>query len=309
MGRIDRNGVDVRRLRYFLAVCQHGGISRAAAVVGVAQPALTRQVQLLEQELGVELLTRNGRSATPTEAGQLLLADARVHLEHLDLLVERLRRDFASVTARVTMGICPTIAPLFLSHVQETAKHLPGAPALSVIEAYSGDLRNLMAAGRLDFALTYGTHGTEGVAETPLLSERLVVATRTVPSGARLSLADLAQLKLILPSRVHQLRRIIDVICARRGLPLTPSLELDSLTAVRALLQQDGDYSTILPYHAAADGIADGGYGPVMIDDPDMIRSIALLTPKDRGETLPDGLVDAIHGHADSLRQSMEALS
>lgn len=309
MGRIDRNGVDVRRLRYFLAVCQHGGISRAAAVVGVAQPALTRQVQLLEQELGVELLTRNGRSATPTEAGQLLLAEARVHLENLDLLVDRLRRDFASATAKVTMGICPTIAPLFLSHVQEAARHLPGTPALSVIEAYSGDLRNLMAAGRLDFALTYGTHGTEGVAETPLLSERLVVATRAVPPESRLSLAELAGLKLILPSRIHQLRRIIDAICARRGQPLTPSLELDSLAAVRAMLEQDGEYSTILPYHAVADGIADGGYGPVFIDDPDMIRSIALLTPEDRAQALPDGLVDAIHGHADSLRQSMEALS
>jgi len=55
------NVIDVKRLRYFVAVCQHGGFSHAANVIGVAQPALTRQVQLLERELGLKLITRDGR--------------------------------------------------------------------------------------------------------------------------------------------------------------------------------------------------------------------------------------------------------
>ena len=67
------NFVDVKRLRYFIAVCKHGGFSHAASVIGVAQPALTRQVQLLERELGLKLITRTGRGATPTEEGRFLL--------------------------------------------------------------------------------------------------------------------------------------------------------------------------------------------------------------------------------------------
>ena len=58
MGRLEKHGVDIRRLRYFVAVCDHGGFSKAAPVIGIAQPALTRQGQLPEHELGIELFTR-----------------------------------------------------------------------------------------------------------------------------------------------------------------------------------------------------------------------------------------------------------
>lgn len=308
MVRSTGNGVDTRRLRYFLAVCDHGGLSQAAAVIGVAQPALTRQVQLLEQEIGVPLFTRNGRGAKPTEAGQALQAEARTHLTSLDLLVDRLRRDFSGAATKITLGICPTIAPLFLPHVQAIVRHLPGAPTLSVIEGYSGDLRNLMAAGRLDFALSYGTQGTAGVQETPLLSERLVVATRASMAGARVTLAQIAQLKLILPSRIHQLRRIIDRASAASGWPLMPVLELDSLSAVQAMLEEAADWSTILPFHTVADDGFGTGLGLVLIDAPEMVRRIALLRPARLGPDLYTGLTEGIQSRAEEIRKTMEAV-
>ena len=298
----------MRRLRHFLAVCDHGGFSRAAMAVGLAQPALTRQVQLLEQELGVALFTRNGRGALPTEAGHLLMSEARTHLDRLDQVVDRLRRDFTEGPLRLTMGICPTIAPLFLSQVQEALRHLPGAPALSVIEAYSGDLRRLMAAGRLNFALSYGLTGDPVVQDLPLLSERLVVATRQSDHlHPPLSLAQLAGLKLILPSRNHQLRRIIDAVCAARGQALTPALELDSLSALRAMLEDDG-FSTILPYHAAVAEAEGAALDTVAIDDPAMVRQIALLYPGAAPDLLPE-LTGAIRARADEIRRTMEAVS
>jgi DNA-binding transcriptional LysR family regulator len=66
--------IDLKRLRYFVAVCKHGGFSHAAGVIGVAQPALTRQVQLLERQVGLKLITRNGRGVQPTEEGRFLFA-------------------------------------------------------------------------------------------------------------------------------------------------------------------------------------------------------------------------------------------
>ena len=77
MARINRAGVDMRRLRCFFAVCEHGGFSRAADAIGIAQPALNRQVQLLKQEIEAAPFARNGRSAVPTEAGQLLMRARR----------------------------------------------------------------------------------------------------------------------------------------------------------------------------------------------------------------------------------------
>src|SRR5690349_904722 len=72
MANCERSGVGLKRLRYFVAVCDHGGFSRAATVLGMAQPALTRQIQILEQEVGLSLLIRTGRGAEPTEQGRYL---------------------------------------------------------------------------------------------------------------------------------------------------------------------------------------------------------------------------------------------
>ncbi|MBC7737427.1 MAG: LysR family transcriptional regulator [Candidatus Saccharibacteria bacterium] len=111
----------MRRLRYFLTVCDHGGFSRATAAVGAAQPALTRQIQLLELALGVELVICIGRNARPSQAGQTLLTEARPHLEGLDHLVACIRRDFTQAPIRVSLRICP-------SNVVSKPRHRNPAP-------------------------------------------------------------------------------------------------------------------------------------------------------------------------------------
>src|SRR5262249_8885808 len=149
------NVIDVKRLRYFIAVCKHGGFSRAASVIGVAQPALTRQVQLLERELGLKLIARNGRGAKPTEEGRFLLARSIQYLDGLDNLLVELKQRFSRMNGQALVGICPTISPFFLEDLKSyVAADCPDF-SLSIVEAYSGDLKNLMNSGRLDLALTY----------------------------------------------------------------------------------------------------------------------------------------------------------
>lgn len=309
MSRAEKPGVDIRRLRYFVAVCDHGGFSKAAPVIGIAQPALTRQVQLLEHELGIELFTRNGRSAVPTEAGIALMTGARLHLESFDLLIERVQRDFGAGPAQVCLGICPTISPLFLGPLQEALRQSAPNLTLTVIEAYSGDLRNLMECGRLHLALTYSPSDKAGLDVTDLLSEKLVLAGMG-PATSPLNLPDVARQRLILPSAHHQLRRIIDAVAAARGTPLVPVLELDSLTAVKAMLDgTSGDFATILPYHSVAADAAEGRFAIHMIDDPGMVRTIALLRPGGAGQPLPEILTEAILSRAKDIRASLEAVS
>lgn len=303
--KAERNGMDIRRLRYFVAVCDNGGVSRAASAIGIAQPALTRQIKLLEGELGVTLFTRSGRGALPTQAGTFLLSEARRHLDSLDGLVDRLREHFSASPARVTLGICPTIVPLF----GDALRQAQGATELSVIEAYSGDLRNLMQAGRLDLALTYSPPEPGELRITNLLSERLVLASRELPDKPALSLQDIDAMKLILPSRIHQLRRIIDTVCHERHHPLVPALELDSLSAVKTLVGDGtGEYATILPYHSVAGDAAEGLYETRIIDEPGMVRTIALLQPGAANGWIPDGLADSILARASEIKQTMEAV-
>ena len=85
--------MDLKQIEYFVRVAELGSFTRAAQVLGVAQPALSRQVRLLEVELRQNLLTRNGRGATPTEAGQVLLEHGRGILHQ----VERAKEDMGRV--------------------------------------------------------------------------------------------------------------------------------------------------------------------------------------------------------------------
>lgn len=82
---------DARRLGYFVAVCEHGGISKAASAIGVAQPALTRQIRLLEQELDTQLFHRSGRCAEPTDAARHLLECIKPHLAGIERALATIR--------------------------------------------------------------------------------------------------------------------------------------------------------------------------------------------------------------------------
>jgi LysR family transcriptional regulator, nitrogen assimilation regulatory protein len=303
MNRPTRSGVDMRRLRYFMAVCDHGGFSRAAHAIGIAQPALTRHVKALEEEIGHPLFARNGRNATPNEIGTFLLDHARIHLDGLNDVVERIRREFSAEGAQVTLGICPTISPLFLTPLEDALR--ARVPNLSVIEAYSGDLRALMAAGRIDLSLTYFPSEMSGLTVTKLLSERLVLATPAQEVSGPLNLADLARFRLILPSRIHQLRRIIDDVAARRGVSLSPALELDRLASVKEMLADPrGGYATVLPVHSVRADADEGMLTVCPIEDDLMVRDIVLIVPSGR-PALPEGLTDLIEAHSQALRYSL----
>jgi DNA-binding transcriptional LysR family regulator len=274
--------IDVRRLRYFIAVCKHGGLSRAASVIGVAQPAMTRQIQLLERELGLKLITRNGRGAEPTQEGRFLFARSAEYLDGLDNLVCELKQRFSQVSGQAVLGICPTISPLFLDDLESYLAANSPDLSLTVIEAYSADLKSLINSDRLDLALIYKRGSTFGGEHGELFSERLMLVSGFQPDGPRRSytLSELEGLRLLLPSRIHELRSIIDTVCKRRGLLLRADLELDSLEAVKALLMtQPCHYFTILPAHSVQKEVESRQYSQYIIDDPDMLRTIAVVTP------------------------------
>ena len=306
-------GVDFRRLRYFIAVCDHGGFSRASDAIGIAQPALTRQIKLLENEMGLPLVERSGRGTVPTEEGRYLLARSREHLDILDSLVTKTRGMFLDSRKQLSLGICPTITPLFLEMIQAYIADSHPNVGLSVIQAYSGDLANLMSNGRLDIALTYRPSDRLDWNSVDLLSERLVLVTGPNPlnGSASLPLAQLSGLKLILPSKIHQLRRIIDRVCADRGVELNPELELDSLTAVKAILpDKSSEFATILPYNSIEDEVREGKLAYSAIDEPAMVRTISVVSPKNGHRPRVEGdVVSRVREHAKWLKEQLPSLS
>ena len=127
--------MDLRQLEYFVRVAELGSFTRAALALDVAQPALSRQVRLLELELRQSLLARHGRGAAPTEAGQVLLEHARGILHQVEHARDELARLRGALVGRVTLGLPPSVArALAVPLVQAFGQQLPEA-RLSITEA------------------------------------------------------------------------------------------------------------------------------------------------------------------------------
>ncbi|HWA41614.1 MAG TPA: LysR family transcriptional regulator [Hypericibacter adhaerens] len=309
---MEKAGIDLRRLRYFIAVCEHGGFSRASSSIGIAQPALTRQIKLLEKEIGFSLINRSGRGAEPTEEGRFLLTRSRRYLNGLDEIVQELKHRSSTLRGEVVLGICPTIAPFLLPDlVLHLHGNYPGL-TLSVIEAYSGDLQNLVAQNKLDLSLTYRANARLEGDAVALFSERLVLVTAPSPTTDRhpRTLAEIARMKLVLPSAIHELRRIIDRVCDSRQVTLKPELELDSLDAVKSVLIGEATpCSTILPYHSVKREVDDGQLSSFDIDESQMQRTIAVVRPKSaRNFQVSTVLVDYLVQRAAALKAKHDTL-
>lgn len=305
-------GIDLRRLRYFIAVCEHGGFSRASQSIGVAQPSLTRQIKLLEKEVGISLINRSGRGAEPTAEGRFLLGHSRVHIDGLDDAVREVRQRSDKAKGEISLGICPTIAPLFLEDIRSFVGTQYKDVTLNVVEAYSGDLASLMRGGRLDAALTYRPSAPDMLDVTDLFAESLVLVTTYVggPDHPPRQLGDISRLKLILPSEIHELRRIIDRVYRERGIPLKPELELDSLTAVKAVIaDKSTQYATILPYSSVRRELAEHSLSAHAIAEKEMIRTIAAVRPRQRSphHTVLAALIDQVQQLAGRIKKTMQA--
>src|SRR6188768_2361572 len=167
--------MDLRQLEYFVRIAELGSFTRAANVLDVAQPALSRQVRLLEVELRQSLLLRNGRGVTTTEAGKVLLEHGRGILHQVERAREDLGRVGGTLAGRVAIGLPPTVARMMAVELtREFRRRLPNA-ALSIIEGLSVSMQERLIAGRLDIALLYNPTPSPDFELTPLREEELVL--------------------------------------------------------------------------------------------------------------------------------------
>lgn len=242
------HGVDLTRLRYFAAVAEAGSFSRGAAALHLSQPALSRQVLLLEEELGVPLLLRNGRGAELTEAGRSLLAHAHGIFEAADRARAEMRDRQASPQGRVTIGLPPRVAQVLAGDlVAQFRAELPDAVP-SVVEGLSIRLREWLLAGRLDMAILFDPPASPQIQEETLAREPLVLIGPE-PLPARLRLAEVAERPLVMPAAPNALRQLLEQHARPRGLPLRVVAEVDSVQTVLALVAR-GMAFTVLPRSA-----------------------------------------------------------
>jgi LysR family nitrogen assimilation transcriptional regulator len=247
--------MDLKQLEYFVRVAELGSFTRAAIALDVAQPALSRQVRLLEVELRQNLLARNGRGATPTEAGKLLLEHGRGILHQVERAREELGRVRGALAGRVAIGLPPSVAKvLAVPLIREFRRRMPEA-TLSITEGLSVGMQESLANGRLDIALLYNAAASADTEITPLLEEDLFLVERQA-KGARanpksVALKDIAALPLVIPSRPNAIRMLVESGLANLGLRPHIALEIDGVAAILELVA-DGAGSAVLSRNAVA---------------------------------------------------------
>jgi DNA-binding transcriptional LysR family regulator len=179
--------IDLRHLRYFVAVAEEGHITRAAERLGMQQPPLSQQIRAIERELDVQLFLRRPRGVVLTEAGRAFLKEARATLAQLDHALETTRRTARGEQGRLSLGMTPTAPfhPLVPRTVREFRENFPRV-LVTLEEALSDGLLERLRAERMDVAFIRNTvTDPSGLVITPLLDEIMVAA---LPSGHVLAL-------------------------------------------------------------------------------------------------------------------------
>lgn len=252
--------MDVRQLRYFLSVAEHESFSRAAAVLRVAQPALSRQIQHLEAELGVQLLSRHARGVYLTAAGKILRERASHTLKQIEETRRELLATATDAVGRVHLGMPPSLRDIVTLPLVKTFRRECPAVFLKVMEATSMMLNDSVSAGDLDLAVVGNLEPDAGLESVPVAQERLFLVG---PPGFAQDLrqppelAILADTPLILTSRPNTLRMLVENAASKRGLTLRVVMEADHFPLVLEMVR-DGLGFTITPYSACAAALRDG---------------------------------------------------
>lgn len=283
--------MDLKQLEYFVRVAELGSFTRAAQALDVAQPALSRQIRLLEVELRQTLLTRNGRGALPTDAGKLLLDHGRGILHQVARAREELGRVRGALAGRVAIGLPPSLARMLTVPLTRAFRaQLPEA-SLSITEGLSANMQEWLVTGRLDIAVLYNAQPSPDIDVVPLQEEELLLV-QARPSGlaqaeeppAVVSLLEVADLPLVIPSRPNAVRMQVESEMANLGVRPRVVLEIDGVAAILDLVA-DGAGAAILSRNAVASSIKPSAYRLRSLQ-PTLRSRLSLATSSARPATL-----------------------
>lgn len=245
--------MDLRRLHAFVKIVDIGSITRASAVLHIAQPALSQQIAALETHFGRPLLLRSKRGVVPTEAGKVFYKHCQLILRQMDQAELDIKSSSTDVSGFVSVGLAPlSLGSLLATQLMKAVRRRHPGIVLHINENVGGVISELIMTGKMDLALIYDPGGIPGVSFDPVQTEELYFVT-TVPDAAgdgEVTFAEAVSVDLILPSPIHTIRQVIDTTLARAGLSARVVAQTESISLL-ANAMSEGLGSTILPFSAA----------------------------------------------------------
>jgi DNA-binding transcriptional LysR family regulator len=276
--------MDLRHLRYFVAVAEEGNVTRAAERLGLQQPPLSQQIRALERELDVQLFRRKPRGVEVTDAGRSLLADARRILGDVELALAKVQRTARGEQGRIVIGFTSS-APFhpFVPSVLRTFREDHPFVSMALEESGTGDLVSALRAERLDAAFIRSPiPDGDGVTVHALLEEPMCAA---LPTGHGLSkgrgskplaLADLAPEPFVLYRRASGPGLYDAIVGACHDAGFMPRIEQEAPRIVATLnLVASGLGVTVVPKSLSAMRLQGVGFRP-LAPAPRLVAPIGL---------------------------------
>lgn len=221
---------DQEQLQNFLHVFELGSLSEAQKRAHVTQPALSRQIRLLEERIGAELFDRTGRGMTPTDMAERLAARARPLLKQMEGLAQEFSD--APVSGRVTLCVSPSIGMSFTADVIEAFRLAYPLVQMRVVVLLSGAMGEALRAGTVDVGLLHSPAADEGLVTQDLWCEAVdLICPKNHPLTRRrhISLKRALQEPLLLPSSQHGIVALVNRAAAELGVPVKKAMEVDSV--------------------------------------------------------------------------------
>lgn len=268
-----------------------GSFSRAASELYIAQPALSRQIAKLEEEIGVPLLIRHGRGVRLTAAGARLLERAEMITHMVNETGEQVRASADEEGGHLAVGLPPTIGALIGADLIKDFRARWPRVTLHLREGLSSSLQEWVLDKRVDLAVVYNQPLLDAFDVRPLFSEPMILIGPAGDAGRKRSyhIRDLADLPLILPGLPHSNRRLVEQAAIQHGVRLRVEIEVDSVALTKQLVKAGLGYS-ILTHVAIKDEVARGEVVAYKIERPSIRSTVAITTLR---ESRPSRLVEA----------------
>lgn len=297
--------MDLRTLRYFVHVAEARSFSKAALQLRIAQPALSRQIRKLEDEVGIALILRTRRQLELTDAGLLMLQRAHSLLRQAAQTADDVRAYGSRIHGTVTLGVSPTVCEVLVPRIVRDCAARHPELRLNFVEGVSGFIFGRLINHELTLCLMHNPPRHRGIEIEPLLSEPMYFigpgsrSEALPPVKPRTMLDDV---QLILPNRTHGLRMLVERAAAEHGTHLNVAIQVDGYVTTKALVAAGLGY-TVLPYSAARAEVDNGQLSAVRLRKPALSPwTLSAAYRKDHGPALGvTALRNIIAGAVDAL--------
>lgn len=276
--------MEFSQLRTIIHVAELGSLSKAADRLHIAQPALSRQVRMLEEELGVRLFDRHGRGMVISEAGQEVLRHAHRIMGEIQEIRASVSDEDAPLRGHVSIGMPPTVSDILTVPLVSAFQEKHPEATIRIVSAYSGYLLDWLHRGEVDVAILFESRPSRSLRSTSLLEETLHLigpADATLDKGYPVNFESLADMKLLLPSTGHSLRNILETCAREVDIILDIKVETDSYSTLKNLVKSKNGM-TVLPLAPIQDEIVSGHLTHAPLINPVPIRRLMMSYPSDR---------------------------